>query len=121
MELEDLRDLLARTDDQIAALRARVRGVIWEAEEESHTARSHDGLAVAVVSGNGQEVLDLSLPQGLGDFGRPAWALADDLDAACRAIVEAVNSARHSAAVAGIDKLQQEFPDAFDLINDLRA
>ncbi|MFI9509248.1 hypothetical protein [Nocardia sp. NPDC052566] len=119
MRLEDYQRLVAETEEQIEAFSARVHNVISSAAEQPVRARSSDGLAVAVVSGDGRQVLDINLPQGLGDFTRPAWALTEDLDTTCRAIVEAVNKARNNASTIGIEQLRQEFPDAYDLLTDL--
>ncbi|MFI2279272.1 hypothetical protein [Nocardia beijingensis] len=120
MQHDDLMRLLDETDRQIEAFRARVRGVMFEVEDESHTARSKDGRAIAVVSGDGRQVQDISLPYGLGDMSRPAWALTDDLNTTCQAIVDAVNSARRTASVSVFEKLREEFPEAFDLLTDLQ-
>ncbi|MEV6258199.1 hypothetical protein AB0L97_33585 [Nocardia sp. NPDC051911] len=120
MQHEDLMRLLDETDRQIATFRARLRGVMFEVEDESHTAHSSDGRAIAVVSGDGSRIKDISLPYGLGDTSRPAWALTDDLNTVCQAIVDAVNSARRTASVSVFEKLRDEFPEAFDLLTDLQ-
>ncbi|MET7771605.1 hypothetical protein [Nocardia sp. NPDC005366] len=120
MQRDQLNELVERTYHQLAAFEARANNVLSEASAECFTEYSGDRRALAVVSGDGRHVLDIRLTHGFGDLSRPAWALADDLDEACRGIVEAINAARHVATRNSIDHLAREFPEAFELLNDLR-
>lgn len=53
-------------------------------------------------------------------MSRPSWILADDIDRACQAIVQAVNNARTSAAKDMNERFQRLYPEAYELLDDLR-
>ncbi|MGA6190737.1 hypothetical protein [Nocardia iowensis] len=119
MVIGDVRDLFSEEEDQVEALRARVRAAM--AEIDGWTYEAGDGSAHVTVSADGR-VLAIELPRGLTDcslgFGgatEAAWSeTSNALAETCRAIVAAVNSARRSAAEAAIDVLRKEFPEAFE-------
>ncbi|MEV0539707.1 YbaB/EbfC family nucleoid-associated protein [Nocardia salmonicida] len=117
---EELGELLDQIHNQLDAFRVRATSVISTASRESFTGYSNDRLVIAVVSGDGRTVLDIRMKQGFGDLNRPAWLLADDVDVACRGVVEAINSARKEAVDQSVKALADEFPEAFELLKDLK-
>ncbi|MFC9660556.1 hypothetical protein ACFVJ5_09975 [Nocardia sp. NPDC127606] len=120
MHREELGELLDRIHNQLNAFQARASSAISTASRDSFTGYSNDRRVMAVVSGDGRTVLDIRMKQGFGDLNRPAWLLADDIDLACRGIVEAINSARREAVDQSVEALTKEFPEAFELLKDLK-
>lgn len=117
---EELGELLDQIHNELDAFQARGSRAMSIASRESFTGYSKDRLVMAVVSGDGRTVLDIRMKQGFGDMSRPAWLLADDIDIACRGIVEAINSARKEAVDHSVKALADEFPEAFELLKDLK-
>ncbi|MCA2209279.1 YbaB/EbfC family nucleoid-associated protein [Nocardia rosealba] len=117
---EQLGDLLDQIHNQIDAFHTRASSAISGASHESFTGYSNDRRVKAVVSNDGRTVLDIELKAGFGDLNRPAWLLADDVDLTCRGIVEAINAAREGAAERSTTALAEEFPEAFELLKDLK-
>ncbi|MFD3507063.1 hypothetical protein [Nocardia sp. NPDC058666] len=120
MHREELGELLDQIHDQLDTFRARASRAVSTASRESFTGYSNDRRVMAVVSGDGQTVRDIRMKQGFGDLSRPAWLLADDIDLACQGIVEAINNARKEAVDQSIKALAEEFPEAFELLKDLK-
>ncbi|WP_280505521.1 YbaB/EbfC family nucleoid-associated protein [Nocardia farcinica] len=118
-ELEDFRRLQELGDRQLAAVRQRVEGVENDGASLSFTATSGGGEATVQVTSTGA-LTHISLASGFGDLSQPAWLLADDIDKVCRAIVEAVGQARAKASEEMRGRFAQAFPDAYDLLDDLR-
>ena len=119
-ELEDFRRLQEQGDRQLAAVRRRVEGVEHDGAGLSFTATSGGGEATVQVTSTGV-VTNISLASGFGDLNQPAWLLADDIDNVCRAVVEAVGRARSKASEEMRGRFAQAFPDAYDLLDDLRG
>ncbi|WP_028479130.1 YbaB/EbfC family nucleoid-associated protein [Nocardia sp. CNY236] len=120
VDSEDLIRVVGEGEHQIAELRRRVEGVGEGLADVSFQAASSDGRASARIARDGH-VLDITLRDGFGDISRPTWVLADDVDIAARAIVEAVNRARATASQETYERFREQFPDAFDLLDDLRS
>ncbi|MBL1080042.1 YbaB/EbfC family nucleoid-associated protein [Nocardia sp. 2] len=94
---------------ELVEVRRRINRVAEDCRRQEYRESSVDGLARVLVGGTG-EVLDIVLPRGFGDLNRPAWALGDEIDAAARAIVSAVNAARSRAAEVAAQRFSDEFP-----------
>ncbi|MFC9896827.1 YbaB/EbfC family nucleoid-associated protein [Nocardia sp. NPDC127579] len=119
MHREELRDILARHDEQMAAIRTRIRGVQLEISSMSFRSKSADGRAIATVSDSGT-LTELSVPLGLGNKSQPSWVFIQQLAEVGAAITEAVNKARSNAVTATMEGYRREFPAAFELLEDLR-
>ncbi|UGT64745.1 hypothetical protein [Nocardia asteroides] len=119
MHREELSELLEQINNQLDAFEMRALNVIEASAIEFCTGYSTDRSTSATTSGDGRKILDLQMNRGFGDLNRPAWMLSDDIDLACRGIVEAINSARRQAIDRSIEALENEFPEAFDLLKDL--
>ncbi|WP_067857458.1 YbaB/EbfC family nucleoid-associated protein [Nocardia shimofusensis] len=118
-ELEELRHLQELGDRQLAAARRRVDDIENDGAGLSFEATSDGGDATVRVTSTGV-VTNISLASGFGDLGQPAWLLADDVDKVCVAIVQAVGRARSKAAEEMRGRFAQAFPDAYELLDDLR-
>ncbi|WP_148311055.1 hypothetical protein [Nocardia brasiliensis] len=98
--------------DQFERLRAvarrRIEAVMAEVRMQQFTGISSDRTATARVSSSGV-VLDIELSNGFGDPRQPQWLVAEGIDSAARAIVEAVNAARVAAAQAVAGGFSDEF------------
>jgi len=119
-DLDELRRLQELSAQQLATARRRVSEIEADGAELSFEATSHRGEVTVRVSSTGV-VTDISLASGFGDPGKPTWMLADDIDNVSRAIVEAVSRARAKAAEEMRGRFAQAFPEAYELLDDLRG
>ncbi|WP_280439142.1 YbaB/EbfC family nucleoid-associated protein [Nocardia cyriacigeorgica] len=120
MDLDDELDRIQQqSEQQFAEAFRRVSRIEGDCQSLTFDATSGDGLATVRVSSAGT-VLSITLSKGFGDMSRPTWALADDLDAAATAIQDAVNRARALAGKEVHARFVEEFPEAYELLDDLR-
>ncbi|MGF0319204.1 hypothetical protein [Nocardia fluminea] len=89
----------AQFDRLRAVAQQRIETAMAEVRAQIFAGVSTDRSATARVSSSGV-VLSIELTRGFGDFGQPAWMVADTVNSTARAIVEAVKAARTAAAGA---------------------
>ena len=119
-DLEELRHLQELSAQQLAAARRRVSEIEDDGAQLSFEASSERGEATVRVTSTGV-VTDIWLKSGFGDLSQPTWLLADEIDNVSRAIVEAVSRARAKAAEEMRGRFARAFPEAYELLDDLRG
>ncbi|MFI6046965.1 hypothetical protein ACIA8C_35470 [Nocardia sp. NPDC051321] len=119
-------EIFEHAEQQIAALQERAGRALAEFESRTYTGSSDDGRAVVRLSPDGF-VQHITLPHGLGiSTGsraslESAWGdNADELAATCAAMVTAINRARLDLVGDGLAALRHEFPEAMELLDDLK-